>query len=60
MTHLSFKYLLKFQYIAVLALSAANEYCAGIHKIKHFSCGRDFYVIRNHMYKIFVEQFNIS
>ena len=31
-----------------------------VHKIRHFSCERDFYVFRNHMYKTYFESFNLS
>ena len=30
----------------------------GVHRIRHFACVRDFYVIRNHMYKTLFEPFN--
>ena len=31
-----------------------------VHKMRHLSCGRDFYVCRNHIYNTSFESFNLS
>ena len=33
---------------------------AGVHTIRHFACYGDFYVFRNHLYKTFIEPFDLS
>ena len=31
-----------------------------INKIRHFACERDFYVLRNHLYKTYFESISLS
>ena len=31
-----------------------------VHKIRHFDCGRDFYVFRNHVFKAYFEPLHVS